>query len=104
MRKLVPSLLTAAAAALVLAGLVGAGSTSNPQGPASPEYQCSDTYDNDGDGLIDMGFGTPPDPGCSSAYDNDEYNAAAATATAAATAATTSACLVAASDAAQQSG
>ncbi len=34
-------------------------------------YQCNDGYDNDGDGLIDY----PNDPGCSSATDNDEYNA-----------------------------
>jgi len=32
---------------------------------------CSDTLDNDGDGLIDY----PSDPGCSSSSDNDEYNA-----------------------------
>src|SRR4030042_1608809 len=35
-------------------------------------YQCSDTLDNDLDSLIDY----PNDPGCSSAQDNDEYNAA----------------------------
>ncbi len=33
-------------------------------------YQCNDGYDNDGDGRIDY----PNDPGCSSYYDNDEYN------------------------------
>ncbi|MBU1036895.1 hypothetical protein KKF32_02575, partial [Patescibacteria group bacterium] len=33
--------------------------------------QCADGLDNDGDGLIDY----PNDPGCSSASDNDEYNA-----------------------------
>ncbi len=33
-------------------------------------YQCNDGYDNDGDGRVDY----PNDPGCSSAYDNDEYN------------------------------
>ncbi len=32
--------------------------------------QCSDGYDNDGDGLTDY----PQDTGCSSATDNDEYN------------------------------
>ena len=32
---------------------------------------CSDTFDNDGDGLIDY----PSDPGCSSSSDTDEYNA-----------------------------
>ncbi len=32
--------------------------------------QCSDGYDNDGDGLIDF----PQDSGCTSAADNDEYN------------------------------
>jgi uncharacterized repeat protein (TIGR01451 family) len=34
--------------------------------------QCSDGIDNDGDGLIDF----PNDPGCSSANDNDEQDAA----------------------------
>lgn len=33
-------------------------------------YACNDGYDNDGDGRIDY----PNDPGCSSYYDNDEYN------------------------------
>jgi hypothetical protein len=33
-------------------------------------YQCSDGYDNDGDGRIDY----PNDPGCYSYQDNDEYN------------------------------
>ncbi len=36
-------------------------------------YQCNDGYDNDGDGKIDMN-----DPGCTSVYDNDEYNQATA--------------------------
>ena len=40
--------------------------------PSSPEYACSDDRDNDNDGLTDY----PEDPGCSSATDNDEYNAA----------------------------
>jgi hypothetical protein len=34
-------------------------------------YQCNDGIDNDGDGRIDMN-----DPGCTSIYDNDEYNQA----------------------------
>lgn len=33
-------------------------------------YACSDRADNDGDGLTDW----PNDPGCYSAYDNDEWN------------------------------
>ncbi|MBP6926079.1 MAG: hypothetical protein KBB70_00080 [Candidatus Pacebacteria bacterium] len=33
-------------------------------------YVCSDSRDNDGDGLTDF----PSDPGCSSPTDNDEYN------------------------------
>ena len=33
-------------------------------------YACQDGYDNDGDGLRDY----PQDPGCTSYYDNDEYN------------------------------
>jgi hypothetical protein len=33
-------------------------------------YQCNDGYDNDGDGRTDY----PNDLGCTSAYDNDEYN------------------------------
>jgi hypothetical protein len=36
----------------------------------NPTYQCSDREDNDRDGYTDY----PNDPGCSSAYDNDEYN------------------------------
>jgi hypothetical protein len=39
-------------------------------GGASPTPQCSDSIDNDNDGLTDY----PSDPGCSSATDNDEYN------------------------------
>ncbi len=34
-------------------------------------YQCNDGIDNDGDGRVDY----PNDPGCSSATDNDEYDA-----------------------------
>ncbi len=34
-------------------------------------YQCSDSIDNDSDGLTDY----PNDPGCTSTTDNDEYNA-----------------------------
>ena len=37
----------------------------------NPTYQCNDGIDNDADGKIDY----PNDPGCSSAIDNDEYNA-----------------------------
>lgn len=33
-------------------------------------YACQDGYDNDGDGYVDY----PNDPGCSSRYDNDEYD------------------------------
>jgi hypothetical protein len=33
-------------------------------------YACQDGVDNDGDGLVDF----PADPGCTSYYDNDEYN------------------------------
>ena len=33
-------------------------------------FQCSDSQDNDGDGLIDY----PNDSGCSSSQDNDEFN------------------------------
>ncbi len=36
----------------------------------NPTYQCNDGYDNDGDGRIDY----PNDPGCSSYYDDSEYN------------------------------
>lgn len=36
----------------------------------NPTYQCNDGYDNDSDGKVDY----PSDPGCSSSYDNDEYN------------------------------
>ncbi|MCC7436847.1 hypothetical protein IT402_03185 [Candidatus Nomurabacteria bacterium] len=36
----------------------------------NPTYQCNDGIDNDGDGKVDY----PNDPGCSSYYDNDEYN------------------------------
>lgn len=40
---------------------------------ASPKKrQCRDLKDNDGDGLVDY----PADPGCASASDNDEFNAA----------------------------
>ena len=41
------------------------GSTNPPPTPA-----CSDTIDNDSDGLIDF----PDDPGCDNADDNDEFN------------------------------
>ncbi len=33
-------------------------------------YECSDSIDNDGDGFIDY----PNDPGCSSPFDDSEYN------------------------------
>ncbi|MCA9353935.1 MAG: DUF4832 domain-containing protein [Candidatus Kaiserbacteria bacterium] len=36
----------------------------------TPTYACSDSSDNDGDGLVDY----PADPGCTSGTDNDEYN------------------------------
>lgn len=39
-----------------------------PPPPLPPPPQCSNTKDDDGDGLIDY----PNDPGCSSATDNDE--------------------------------
>lgn len=39
--------------------------------PPPPPAACSDTLDNDSDGLIDY----PADPGCSSAADTDETNA-----------------------------
>lgn len=39
--------------------------------PPPPKPQCSDSADNDGDGLTDY----PADPGCSGATDNDETNA-----------------------------
>ncbi len=35
-----------------------------------PTFQCSDSFDNDGDGLTDF----PNDPGCTSPTDNSEYN------------------------------
>jgi hypothetical protein len=38
--------------------------------PPPPTPQCSDSIDNDNDGLTDY----PSDPGCTSASDNDEYN------------------------------
>jgi hypothetical protein len=40
--------------------------------PAPPKAACGDGLDNDGDGLIDF----PADPGCASADDDDETNAA----------------------------
>lgn len=40
--------------------------------PPAPAPQCSDSVDNDGDGLVDF----PADPGCTSATDNDETNVA----------------------------
>jgi hypothetical protein len=46
----------------------GPRTQANPPPPSTP--QCSDSIDNDNDGLTDY----PSDPGCSSATDNDEYN------------------------------
>ncbi|TSC68736.1 MAG: Uncharacterized protein G01um101456_518 [Parcubacteria group bacterium Gr01-1014_56] len=40
------------------------------QNPPDVPAQCTDTIDNDGDGLIDY----PADPGCASASDNNESN------------------------------
>lgn len=48
--------------------------TTNPLTPPPPSPACSDTQDNDGDGLIDYGTGAINDPGCSSSTDNDETN------------------------------
>ncbi|MDP3785183.1 MAG: hypothetical protein Q8R12_03885 [bacterium] len=48
--------------------LIASGSFTTPN--CAPTYQCSDSIDNDGDGLIDF----PNDPGCSSSSDNNEYN------------------------------
>lgn len=42
-----------------------------PPTPPPPVAECSDGIDNDSDGLTDY----PDDPGCSSANDNDEFNA-----------------------------
>jgi len=42
-----------------------------PPPPPSAPPQCSDSADNDGDSLIDY----PNDPGCTSASDDDEFNA-----------------------------
>src|SRR3989344_6840866 len=39
--------------------------------PPPPTFQCSDAFDNDGDGLRDY----PADPGCTFSQDNDESNA-----------------------------
>jgi hypothetical protein len=41
----------------------------NPCPP--PPAACNDAWDNDSDGLVDMG-----DPGCEGTWDNDEYNEA----------------------------
>lgn len=40
-----------------------------PAPQPQPVYACSDGSDNDGDGRIDLN-----DPGCSSSFDNDEFN------------------------------
>jgi hypothetical protein len=49
-----------------------AASTTAPPLPGTPpSAACSDTIDNDGDGLTDY----PADPGCVSAQDTDEFNA-----------------------------
>lgn len=53
--------------ALVSDGVGGYPTTT----PPPPTPQCSDTFDNDNDTLIDY----PADPGCTSAADNDEFNA-----------------------------
>jgi len=50
-------------------GTTTAGSTP----PPPPSYACSNGRDDDFDGLVDY----PADPGCSSASDDDEYNAPA---------------------------
>ncbi len=47
---------------------VGFAGCSN--GSGGGVFQCSDSVDNDNDGLIDY----PADPGCDNANDNDEYN------------------------------
>jgi hypothetical protein len=57
---------------IVLHGLapdIGAHEESGGVPPTTP--QCSDSTDNDSDGLTDY----PNDPGCSSTTDDDEYNA-----------------------------
>lgn len=41
----------------------------------NPIPQCRDSFDNDGDGLIDFGTDADNDPGCSSADDVDESDA-----------------------------
>lgn len=52
----------------------GGGSNQPPSNQPQVEplqiYACSDSIDNDSDGLKDY----PADPGCTSATDNDEYN------------------------------
>ena len=53
-------------------GTTTAGATPPPPPPPPPpSYACSNGRDDDSDGLVDY----PADPGCSSASDNDEYNA-----------------------------
>ena len=51
--------------------LVGSGAPPPPP-PPPPSPQCSDSVDNDGDGLIDY----PADPGCGDASDDDETDVA----------------------------
>ena len=57
-----------------------AGNPQNSGGITSPTSACSDGADNDGDGKVDFG-GANPDPGCSSASDNDEADPPAPTIT-----------------------
>jgi len=49
------------------------GTTTGGSAPPPPSYACSNGRDDDSDGKVDY----PADPGCSSASDDDEYNAPA---------------------------
>jgi len=50
-----------------------AGGSTPPPPPPPPSYACSNGLDDDGDTKVDY----PADPGCTSTFDNDEYNAPA---------------------------
>lgn len=56
----------------------GCANPLDPNESGSTARACSDGADNDGDGIIDY----PNDPGCSSAYDDVEFNESAAAAVA----------------------
>ncbi|HET9120452.1 MAG TPA: lytic murein transglycosylase [Solirubrobacterales bacterium] len=74
-KKVLVTIALGSALAIVAAGSASSddtGTATDPLTTTAPAVlpQCSDTADNDGDGLVDL-----KDPGCSNSLDDDEYNA-----------------------------